>query len=147
MPAHRPRPTSRRSPASPWSTPVQQTFDAVSETVPLARRVLDAWLSSWDLGGHHADLELAVGELVTNAVRHGKPPIRLVMAKLPDRIRVEVHDCGGGRPAIRPARQTGPDAGGWGLRIVDQLVDTWGTDTSGDNTSVWVEQALPPSNR
>jgi anti-sigma regulatory factor (Ser/Thr protein kinase) len=41
-------------------------------------------------------IELAVGELVTNAVRHGKEPIELIMALLADWVRVEVHDHGGG---------------------------------------------------
>ena len=88
---------------------------------------------------------LAVGEVVTNAVVHGKAPIRLVMTHRPYRIRIEVHDAGGGHPAIRPIQRTGPDAGGWGLHMVDQLVDTWGTHTSHSTTTVWIEQPIIPT--
>ncbi len=105
------------------------------------RRLLDSWLVGCHLHRDGADLKLAVGELVANAVRHGKGPIRLIIAKLPDRVRVSVHDHGGGHPAIRPVVTTGPNAGGWGLRLVDELVDAWGTTTTGHSTTVWVEQA------
>jgi len=122
--------------------PDQHSIDVV-QNIPGARRLLATWFATIGLdqdGG--ADLHLAVGELVTNAVRHGKAPIRLTMTKRLDRIRIEVHDHGGGRPAIRPVQITGPNRGGWGLRMVDQLVDAWGTTTTGDLTTVWVEQPL-----
>jgi anti-sigma regulatory factor (Ser/Thr protein kinase) len=114
----------------------------VSATIPRARHLLTRWLEGCGLANSD-DLILAVGELITNAVRHGKGPIHLTLTNLPNRIRVEVHDQGGGHPAIRPIQPTGPDAGGWGLRMVDKLVDTWGTTTTGNHTMVWIEHALP----
>ena len=116
------------------------TFDASPETITRARRLLTVWLLRF--GIHEAiDLTLAVSELVTNAVRHGKPPIRLRVDCDARRVRVEVHDHGGGRPAIRRAQKTGPASGGWGLQFVDRLADRWGTYTTGDLTVVWLERA------
>ena len=125
---------------------VQETFDAAAtETVQRARRLLHVWLDSHHLDSLRTDILLAVGELITNAVVHGRAPIRLVMTHRPDRIRIEVRDAGGGHPAIRPIQRTGPDAGGWGLHMVDQLVDTWGTHTSHSTTTVWIEQPIIPT--
>lgn len=123
-----------------------EVFAGRSETVPRARHLISDHLRAWGLGGLEdlvRSLELAVAELVTNAVQHGRGPIDLVMTLLPGRVRVEVHDHGGGRPAIRATQTTGPAIGGFGLRLVDELVDRWGTLTSAGHTLVWVEHALP----
>ena len=120
---------------------MDQSFDAKPETVARARRVLTGWLAGSDID-HVSDLTLAVGELVANAVRHGKAPIRLLMARHAGKVRVEVHDHGGGRPALRALQTTGPGAGGWGLRFVEQVTDRWGTYTRDGLTVVWVERVI-----
>lgn len=120
----------------------RDVFAGVPAAVSRARRLTAGRLRAWGLERLVTSLELAASELVTNAVRHGKEPIELIMALLADRVRVEVHDHGGGQPAIRPAQPTGPEIGGWGLYMVDQLVDAWGTHTTGNHTIVWIEQAL-----
>lgn len=123
-----------------------EVFMGHTEAVPRARHLIADHLRAWGLGGLDdliGALELAVAELITNAVQHGRAPIDLVMTLLPGRVRVEVHDRGGGRPAIRVAHTSGPDIGGFGLRLVDELVDRWGSTTSPDRTVVWVEHALP----
>jgi anti-sigma regulatory factor (Ser/Thr protein kinase) len=124
---------------------VRETFTAVPESIPVVRHLLAYHLGVWGLPDLTSRLELTVGELFTNAVRHGAGPIDVSMVALPDRVRVEVHDQGGGTPEIRPVRLGGPDVGGWGLRLVDQLVDTWGTQVRPGHTTVWVEQPIPPS--
>jgi anti-sigma regulatory factor (Ser/Thr protein kinase) len=97
----------------------------------------------WGLGELVPTLQVAVGEVFTNAVCHGAGPIEVVVADLADRVRIEVRDRGGGRPAIRPVQTSGPEVGGWGLRLVDELVDSWGTDVTAGYTTVWVEHAIP----
>lgn len=92
-----------------------------------------------------ADVISVAGELVANAVRHGKAPIRIRVARHADRVRIEVRDHGGGHPAIREVQHIGADAGGWGLRFVSRLADAWGTHTVGGLTSVWLERLLPSS--
>jgi anti-sigma regulatory factor (Ser/Thr protein kinase) len=123
-----------------------EVFGGRTDAVPRSRHLIGDRLRAWGLGDLDelvTVLELAVAELVTNAVQHGRAPIDLVMTLLPGRVRVEVHDHGGRRPAIRPTHTTGPDIGGWGLRLVDELVDRWGSSTSAGHTLVWVEHAVP----
>jgi hypothetical protein len=53
---------------------IQRTFVAVPETIARVRRLLGSWLEACHLHHDSADLKLAVGQLVANAVRHGKAP-------------------------------------------------------------------------
>ncbi|MGC5022521.1 anti-sigma factor RsbA family regulatory protein [Micromonospora sp. DT47] len=68
------------------------------------------------------DLAVAVSEVVTNALRHGLPPVRLRLWTGEDRIVVTVEDGGGGPSdpyaGLLPAR--GAAAGGLGLWITHQ---------------------------
>ena len=87
------------------------------------------------------DVRLLVSELVTNAVRHADlaigDVIGLVIELVEHKLRVEVHDPGGGfvptAPAPDPARPSG-----WGLYLVAELADRWGVD-SDERTLVWFE--------
>jgi anti-sigma regulatory factor (Ser/Thr protein kinase) len=85
---------------------------------------------------------LVVTEVVSNSVKHAgltaAQRIDLNIAVLPECLRIEVTDEGGGfDPAV-----TRPDpslrSGGWGLLMVDQLTDRWGVDFS-HSTRVWCE--------
>lgn len=79
---------------------------------------------------------LLVSELVTNSVRHGEGDrVRLVLdACANTRLRCEVRDGGTGfQPTARQRAETEP--GGWGLVLVDRLVDSWGVRQ--DPTEVW----------
>ena len=84
----------------------------------VARHALGAWLA--DLPEHVRDNALiAVGELVTNAVRFGQPPIRVSARVGADSLVVEVSDEGTHRPRRRfPTRE-----GGIGLNVVYLLAD------------------------
>jgi anti-sigma regulatory factor (Ser/Thr protein kinase) len=99
----------------------------------VARRELDAALRRLS-PDRRADARLLTTELVTNAFRHGRPPITLVIDERPDHVRVEVVDAGGGRPRRRP--EPGAD-GGWGLLLVESAADRWGV--ADGSTSVWFE--------
>jgi anti-sigma regulatory factor (Ser/Thr protein kinase) len=123
---------------------VQELWAGGTEAVPRARQLVGDQLRDWGLSDVVDPLKLTAGELVTNAVQHGQGPIQLTMALLGDRVRLEVCDHGGGHPAIRPVQLSGPAIGGWGLRLVDQLVDSWGTHNTSGQTVVWIEKALPP---
>jgi len=98
-------------------------------------------LEAWGLTAELPALELAVSELVTNAIVHGWGQIDVRIADLDGCVRLEVRDEGTvGTP--RPAERSGGSdgEGGWGLRLVEGLSDTWGTHRDGGRTQVWMER-------
>jgi len=50
------------------------------------------------------DLTLATWEALTNAMRHGAPPIGLLVARTDTELLVEVSDCGAGFDTDKPLR-------------------------------------------
>jgi anti-sigma regulatory factor (Ser/Thr protein kinase) len=88
-----------------------------------------------------AELRLLVSELVTNAVRHGgtrRGGVGMSLRLVGRCLRVEVFDGGDGFEP--PVRESDPHApGGWGLVVVEELVDRWGVDVAG-GTRVWFER-------
>ena len=79
-----------------------------------------------------ADACLMVSELVTNALVHGTGAIYIRIDASPERVMFEVGDEGAGDVAIAPV----PGAsGGWGLRVVDELAERWGSNAG--STRVW----------
>ncbi len=81
--------------------------------------------------------QLLVSELVTNAVRHGAPPIDLqVRCAGDDTLQILVSDSDPGTPV---AGDPGPDAeGGRGMMLVDLISEDWGLeDDPDDGKVVW----------
>jgi anti-sigma regulatory factor (Ser/Thr protein kinase) len=91
----------------------------------LARRWTERQLAPLGLAPARLGIiELLVTELVTNAVEHTSSAPVLTLDADDGVLRVEVEDDGGGLAQI-PDRD--PERlGGWGLRIVDELADSWG---------------------
>ena len=81
--------------------------------------------------------ELALSEIVTNAVVHGLPPIVLHVQGTASRLEVSVSDAS---PAQPRADETRLDAtGGRGLAIVAAVAGEWGCvpDPSGPGKRIW----------
>ena len=81
--------------------------------------------------------ELALSEIVTNAVVHGLPPIVLQVHATPACLRVSVSDAS---PAQPRADETMLDAtGGRGLAIVAAVAGQWGCepDPLGRGKRIW----------
>ncbi|MFK4145983.1 SpoIIE family protein phosphatase [Streptomyces sp. NPDC004065] len=118
-------------------------LDADPASVATARRRTRAQLAAWNVDPETAfNTELIVSELVTNAVRHGAPPIELRLIN--DRnLTCEVRDSGPAAPHLRHARVA--DEGGRGLFIAAQLAQAWGTRFTTEGKTVWTEQALADS--
>jgi anti-sigma regulatory factor (Ser/Thr protein kinase) len=120
---------------------LERDLAATPEAAAEARHALDVIPTAGFPAGRQSDVRLLVSELVTNAVRHAELTpgdlIRLVVDTGDSRLRVEVHDPGGGfvpvEPAPDPARPSG-----WGLYLVAELADRWGVESDG-TTHVWFE--------
>jgi anti-sigma regulatory factor (Ser/Thr protein kinase) len=107
--------------------------------VALARReVVQAarTLTGRDRGVDLEAVELATSELVSNAVRHGRAPIELVVdTNEGEHVRVEVNDASTQLPVPRQ-----PDErGGRGLHLVRAIAARYGWEPQPSGKTVWIE--------
>jgi PAS domain S-box-containing protein len=116
------------------------TLPADASVVSAARRLTDRQLTSWGLDEAVRTTELVVSELVTNAIRYGRGPVRLRLIHDQDRLLSEVTDANSASPHLRRARES--DEGGRGLYIVMRLSSRWGVRHSRDGKTIWSEQRL-----
>jgi anti-sigma regulatory factor (Ser/Thr protein kinase) len=110
--------------------------------VPWARHEVVSALETADVPCDVDRVGLVVTELLTNALLHGREPVRVRAMVIEDHLRIEVHDSG---EAVPTRRDAGPDdVTGRGLMLVAGLVERWGVDQSGDGKCVWAEFELTP---
>jgi anti-sigma regulatory factor (Ser/Thr protein kinase) len=91
--------------------------------------------------------QLLTSELVTNVLLHAPGRSAWGAADLrvrvyPDRVRIEVRDDGPGFTA-RPRAAVMDVESGWGLFLVSELADAWGTEPGLQNC-VWFELTRTP---
>ncbi|MEV5384499.1 SpoIIE family protein phosphatase [Streptomyces sp. NPDC052721] len=109
---------------------------SVPATVATARSLTTRKLLEWDMSEAAFTAELIVSELVTNAIRHGKPPVRLRLVRS-HVLTCEVSDGSSTSPRLRHARIS--DENGRGLLLVARCSDRWGTRYTDDGKIVWAE--------
>ncbi|MFC9324020.1 SpoIIE family protein phosphatase [Kitasatospora sp. NPDC057015] len=114
-------------------------IDPELTAVAAARRLAIGQLAHWGLKELEFAAELTVSELVTNAIRHGTPPIRLRLVRNPTArtLTCEISDASPAAPHLRHARAG--DEGGRGLFISGELSDSWGVRWSAEGKTVWTE--------
>lgn len=111
--------------------------DDDARSVARARRFVAEHLTASGLGSLAGDGELVVSELVTNALLHAGPPVRVVVRPAPPRARIEVHD---GSPAMPLPLHAGEEAmTGRGLRIAGALTRAWGASPLNGGKCMWAE--------
>jgi anti-sigma regulatory factor (Ser/Thr protein kinase) len=115
---------------------------AVSTAASKARQALSAVIPPPELAGRFQDAQLAITEIVTNAVRHAGlegADIRLTIDADDVQVRVETEqatDASGAHP-VQPTID-GERTGGFGLMLVEKLADDWGVDP-GPPGVVWFQ--------
>ena len=116
----------------------------------IARQFVCHFLERRDMLGLLEPLTLVVSELVTNAVRHARPPFELSLRRLGEGVRVGVQDAGRhdaldiSGPMRLPSRDD--HRGGRGLFLVKAVSAKTGVDKVGDEGKrVWavVEPQTP----
>ncbi|MFF4968490.1 ATP-binding protein [Streptomyces sp. NPDC001037] len=130
---------SPRGRATAWdaSWPLEQEPPSVRR----ARRLVTAQLADWAVPGLDDTAELLVSELVTNALRHTRGPLRLNLRLGESRLLCEVEDV---EPAGPVRNAAGPDAeGGRGTELLDLLADAWGSVRTATGKSVWFALRRP----
>ncbi|MFE6719152.1 SpoIIE family protein phosphatase [Streptomyces albidoflavus] len=118
-------------------------LDSDPKGVSTARKACSRQLAEWGMTDLSFTTELMVSEMVTNAVRYGKAPIRLRLIR--DRSLIcETHDSGSSAPHVRHAASG--DEGGRGLFMLSQMAARWGVRFDPQGTTgktVWAEQEIP----
>ena len=114
-------------------------------SVPEARRIVRELAPPVLADGQVAKLEMAVTEVVSNAVRHAGAGEDIVLAMTPksDYLCLRVTDSGSGLVPRPGAMSTEPGAG-YGLFLVEQLTRRWGMTRENGKTRVWFELDFEP---
>ncbi|MFG2480465.1 ATP-binding protein [Streptomyces fagopyri] len=114
-----------------WPLPRELT------SVRRARRLATAQLDEWNLQGLADTAELLVSELVTNALRHTRGPLRLNLYARGSHLRCEVEDTDSTGPV---RRFVDADAeGGRGTELLDLLTEAWGSTPTATGKTMWFE--------
>ncbi|GGW94867.1 hypothetical protein GCM10010297_15730 [Streptomyces malachitofuscus] len=121
-----------------WDVPSDPS--AVGEVHSAVTRTM----AGWGLEKEAFVTELIISELVTNAIRHASPPVRVRLVR--DRALIcEVSDGSSTSPHLRRATTT--DEGGRGPFLVAQFADRWGTRYTANGKVIWTEQPLQGGGR
>ncbi|AKJ09681.1 hypothetical protein ABB07_06495 [Streptomyces incarnatus] len=102
-----------------------------------ARRLVTAQLSAWALADLAETAELLVSEVVTNALRHTRGPLRLNLRVRDSRLTCEVEDTESAGP-LRSVVDADAE-GGRGTDLLDLLADAWGSTETPTGKTIWFE--------
>ena len=108
------------------------------EAVRDARAYVRRRCAEQQVDGDRRDvLELAVSELVGNAIRHGRPPVSYDVVREGDDLVLVVRDAD--TSGLGDGADCGPDCeGGRGLFLIAQLARSWGWEPTRVGKRVWV---------
>ena len=149
----------------------QQHFPDDPAAPSLARDFVGRTLRRWDLSELVPDVELAVSEMLTNAVVHARTPIVATLSVAAGTAELAVTDPDPRTPRLLPQRHdlladldalpaggedhadprhagllygpSGSIAAGRGLIILDAISSSWGVTPRADGKDVWARFAVP----
>ena len=116
------------------------TLPALPAAVRDARGRVRETLDRWECGELSFSAELAVSELVTNALQYASGDIELRLLR-DHSLVCEVRDDSDALPRARQASDE--DEGGRGLQVVHRLAKRWGARPVARGKVVWCELELP----
>ncbi|MFI9614971.1 SpoIIE family protein phosphatase [Streptomyces sp. NPDC052023] len=128
-----------RTRAVPAKDTARWDIPADPSAVSAAREWTARQLTLWGLSDLLFTTEVIVSELVTNAIRYGRPPAQLRLIRH-DVLVCEVTDSSCSQPRLRRAHIT--DEGGRGLFLVAQLGARWGCRHGQNGKTIWSEQVI-----
>jgi anti-sigma regulatory factor (Ser/Thr protein kinase) len=118
--------------------PVAVHLPSDKTAAAVARDRTRSVLRAWRLPTLLDPLLLVVSELVGNAVRHGRPPVGLLLRRTGPGVRVEVHDEDATAPAIGAGLPGESAESGRGTFLVEAVSDETGVQQiPGDGKVVW----------
>lgn len=108
----------------------------------MARRVTAAVLQGWNVAELSDDAQLVVSELLANAMEHaaGAETYEVELVRLDTGVRLYVADGSTIMPVVAELSRDHPR--GRGLRIVEALSASWGSDTHDGGKRVWADLTL-----
>jgi PAS domain S-box-containing protein len=116
---------------------VHRRLEPHPSTVAAARRLIRQTLAQLGREELAESAELAVSEVVTNALVHAGTPVELAVSVHDAGLRVEVTD---GSPHLpSPRKYTALAGTGRGLRLLESLVDQWGVEPRDGGKTVWFQ--------
>jgi anti-sigma regulatory factor (Ser/Thr protein kinase) len=102
-----------------------------------ARAAVARWAAELGIERLCDDLVLIVSELVTNAIRYGKPPVRLSVCAGIRTVTVTVVDAAPTPPVRRQVLDEAEAEGGRGLLLIDLLTECTGVRSEPPGKAVW----------
>ncbi|GAA0352314.1 ATP-binding protein [Streptomyces turgidiscabies] len=130
---------------------LEMTLDVTPRSVRLARKIVGSHLDLWGFGSLCDAAELVVTELLTNVLQHTRPvrgdarEAQITLTKIPGGVTLCVHDDDPNQPCQMRAS---PDCeNGWGIQLVKELADEYGSALSpGGGKDVWATLLVPRKN-
>jgi hypothetical protein len=125
------------------TVPLEQTKTHLAPvpTAPAdARDFVRHTLRDWQLLDLSWPASLVSSELVTNSLLYSASVLDLTLTHVPTRVRIAVHDHGGGAPAIPSgtAAEQASRLGGRGLQLIEAVSREWGVfPTRPTGKTVW----------
>lgn len=140
------RPTECRQGPERSHLPVRQLWAVTTATVsvelpsepasvPSARRLVRQALTEMGQGALADDAELLTTELVTNALLHGREPVRVTVTRHGPGVLVKVHDGNAQLPRRHHYRADATT--GRGLALVEAIAAAWGSRVVWPGKYVW----------
>ncbi|WP_344605214.1 ATP-binding SpoIIE family protein phosphatase [Streptomyces glaucus] len=123
--------------ASQQVVTVARDYPPVSGAVPDARDMVARTMREWGLRHLANDMMLIADEMVANAVRHARTPLRVELRRTGERVVLEVTDSSPEEPRliVSPPGEFGHR----GIFLVDAIATRWGTRRIEGGKVVWAE--------